>query len=69
MLANYRSISEDDENTFVRWLTIEKGVTAIPMAAFYRDPQAKASNNHMIRLCFAKHDNTLDEALTRLAGL
>ena len=69
MLANYRLVSDVDENTFVRWLTIEKGVTAIPMAAFYRDPGAKASNNHMIRLCFAKHDKTLDEALTRLARL
>ncbi len=69
MLANYKNIADVDENTFVRWLTIEKGVTAIPMAAFYREPMAKASNHHMIRLCFAKHESTLDAALERLANL
>lgn len=69
MLANYRAVSADDENTFVRWLTIEKGVTAIPMSAFYRNPSLPSSNHHMIRLCFAKHDNTLDEALSRLDKL
>lgn len=69
MLANYRAVSADDENTFVRWLTIEKGVTAIPMSAFYRNPSLPSSNHHMIRLCFAKHDNTLDEVLSRLDKL
>lgn len=69
LLANYKALADVDENTFVRWLTIEKGVTAIPMAAFYREPMAKASNNHMIRLCFAKHEHTLDAALERLTSL
>ena len=69
MLANYKNVSSIDENVFARRLTIEKGVTAIPMAAFYRDPDAAASNNQMIRLCFAKQERTLDEALSRLTTL
>ncbi len=69
MLANYRAVSDADENTFVRWLTVEKGVTAIPMSAFYRNPSLPGSNNSMIRLCFAKHQTTLDAALHRLLKL
>ncbi|MEY4754030.1 MAG: hypothetical protein RJA44_1705, partial [Pseudomonadota bacterium] len=53
------SLSED---AFCRWLTREVGVAAIPRAAFYHD----GFNQQIVRLCFAKRDETLQAALERL---
>ena len=41
----------------------EAGVAAIPVSAFY----AEAAETGYLRLCFAKEDAVLDEAVTRLA--
>jgi methionine aminotransferase len=43
-------------------LTREVGVAAIPLAAFYHD----GFNQQIVRLCFAKRDETLQAALERL---
>ncbi|MEY8876390.1 MAG: pyridoxal phosphate-dependent aminotransferase [Leptothrix sp. (in: b-proteobacteria)] len=51
-----------DEDAFCRWLTSEVGVAAIPLAAFYHD----GFNQQIVRLCFAKRDETLQAALERL---
>ena len=40
------------------------GVGAVPGSSFFREPV-----NHLIRLHFAKRDETLYEALNRLEGL
>jgi aspartate/methionine/tyrosine aminotransferase len=53
----------DDEAVAER-LIREAGVAAIPVSAFYRDAPEKG----YLRLCFAKEDATLDEAIGRLAG-
>ncbi|MBX9931514.1 MAG: aminotransferase [Methylobacterium sp.] len=54
-----------DDVAFCRMLVTERGVAAIPVSAFYpRDPV-----RHVVRLCFAKADATLDAALDRLEGL
>jgi len=45
-------------------LVREHGVAAIPVSAFY----AQSPVTHIMRLCFAKADATLDEAISRLAG-
>jgi methionine aminotransferase len=50
------------EDAFCRWLTREVGVAAIPLAAFYHD----GFNQQIVRLCFAKRDETLQAALERL---
>ena len=42
----------------------EAGVAAIPVSAFYRDNP----EHGYLRLCFAKEDATLDEAIARLAN-
>jgi aspartate/methionine/tyrosine aminotransferase len=47
---------------FCNWMVDEAGVAGIPVSAFY--PAAPLT--HLVRLCFAKHDATLDEALARL---
>ncbi len=50
-------------------LTREIGVASIPVSAFYADPEHPESNHQLLRLCFAKRDATLDQALERLQGL
>lgn len=69
LLANYSAISDQPEAEFAHWLTIEHGVTVIPMSAFYQDPNAKESNHQLVRFCFAKKDDTLDAAVEKLAKL
>ena len=56
-------LAPDDEAIADR-LIREAGVAAIPVSAFYRDDPEKG----YLRLCFAKEDATLDQAIERLAG-
>jgi N-succinyldiaminopimelate aminotransferase len=53
-----------DDDAVADRLIREAGVAAIPVSAFYRDDPEKG----YLRLCFAKEDATLDEAIGRLAG-
>lgn len=53
------------EADFCHWLTREVGVAAIPLSAFYGD----GFDQKVVRFCFAKQDDTLREALKRLARL
>ena len=52
------------DEDFCRHITVEAGVTAVPVSAFY-DDIGKAPR-HLARFCFCKHDSTLDAALERL---
>jgi methionine aminotransferase len=63
--VDYSAISDLGEEAFCRWLTSEIGVAAIPLSAFYGDGR----NQGLVRLCFAKRDETLNAALQRLAKL
>ena len=56
-------ISDLDDAAFCRWLTVEKGVVAIPLSPFYGTPPA---GQRLARLCFAKNEATLDAAIERL---
>lgn len=51
-----------DDVAFCRRLTLEAGVTAVPISAFYSQGRVK----NRIRFCFAKRSETLEEALKRL---
>jgi methionine aminotransferase len=53
------------EAEFCQWLTREIGVAAIPLSAFY----GNGFDQHVVRFCFAKKDETLRGALQRLARL
>lgn len=66
LLADYSEISDETEVSFAKKLTSEYGVTVIPVAAFYGNPNAPESNHHLVRICFAKKESTLDAALERL---
>jgi methionine transaminase len=63
--VDYRGVSGLPEAEFCRHLTTEIGVAAIPLSAFYEP----AFEQSIVRLCFAKRDETLDSALERLARI
>lgn len=65
-LVDYSAVSDLDDLAFCRWLTIEKGVAAIPLSPFYETPPA---GQRLARLCFAKNEATLDAAIERLQKL
>jgi methionine aminotransferase len=58
-------VSDLNEADFCQWLTSEIGVAAIPLSAFYGD----GFDQRVVRFCFAKKDETLQAALTRLSRL
>ena len=58
-------VSDLSEADFCQWLTKEIGVAAIPMSAFY----SNSFDQRVVRFCFAKREETLNLALTRLAKL
>lgn len=53
-----------DDTAFCEWLAREVGVAAVPGSSFFRGPV-----NHLIRFHFAKREDTLAEAVRRLARL
>ncbi len=65
MNADFRPLGIDaaDDVAFCRYLTVEAGVTAVPVSALYVEPDV----NHLIRFCFCKTDEKLSGALDRLA--
>lgn len=65
-LVDYSAVSDLDDLAFCKWLTVEKGVAAIPLSPFYDMPPHR---QRLARLCFAKNDATLDAAIERLQKL
>ena len=63
--ADISAISDLNEAEFCRWLIEEVGVAAIPLSAFYGDD----FDQQVVRFCFAKKDDTLREAASRLKKL
>lgn len=64
-LYKYDSICNEGEKEFASRITKEYGVAAIPVAAFY----AVEKNNGVLRFCFVKKENTLEEAVNRLVKI
>jgi len=71
LLLDYSEISTLNDREFCQWLTKEIGVAAIPLSPLYPEKQREAyhKNNKVIRLCFAKHDETLLKAAELLCQL
>jgi methionine aminotransferase len=61
--VDYSAIVDEPEEAFCRRLTREHGVAAIPLSAFYPG----GFEQRIVRFCFAKKDDTLSQALDRLA--
>lgn len=64
-LVDYSAISELDDVAFCRWLVAEKRIAAIPLSPFYR----QHPGTRVVRLCFAKSDETLDAAAHVLCAI
>jgi N-succinyldiaminopimelate aminotransferase len=70
LCADPRPLGYDDSTAFCAALPEQVGVAAIPVSAFC-DPVTEHSGewNHLVRFAFCKRDETLDEAIKRLATL
>lgn len=60
--ANYAKISNLPDTEFAKQLTEQHKVATIPISAFYHNKK----DDHVIRFCFAKKDETLLNALDNL---
>lgn len=65
-LYDYSAISDEQDVDFAKWITIEHGVAAIPISVFYTNPDR---DQRIIRLCFAKTEETLQKAAERLCKI
>ncbi|MEO7064314.1 MAG: pyridoxal phosphate-dependent aminotransferase [Dokdonella sp.] len=65
-VVDYSALSDRDDLSFCEWLAKEGGVAAIPISAFYEAPPV---GQHLIRLCFAKSEATLEQAAALLQAL
>lgn len=57
-LLDYGAISEEDDLTFAERLTREHKITTIPVSFFFHNRR----DNHLIRVCFGKSEQTLQKA-------
>lgn len=72
LCADPRPLGYDDSAAFCAALPEKVGVAAIPMSAFCDPGTARGPAdvwNHLVRFTFCKRDDTLDEAIKRLAAL
>lgn len=64
-LLGYEKITHESDQEFARRLVLERKISAIPPSSFYR----KGIDNHVLRFCFAKEDDTLLRAAEILHGV
>jgi methionine aminotransferase len=64
-MMDYSGISDEPDEAFARRLTTQHGVAAIPPSVFYHDRQ----DHRVLRFCFAKQDQTLEQAAERLCKI
>jgi methionine aminotransferase len=64
-LADYSAISEKSDVDFCKELVTNHGVAAIPVSVFREDKKQQ----QLVRFCFAKDDNTLEQAAERLCKI
>lgn len=63
--ANIRPLrSGQDDVAFCEQMTERAGVTAVPVSAFYDG----SGPDNLVRFCFCKREDVLDDAMTRLAA-
>ena len=65
MNADFRPLGfAGTDEKFCRHVTIEAGVTVLPVSALYATPDV----NHLVRFCFCKKDEILQQTITKLAA-
>lgn len=57
-LLDYSAISDLSEMEFAKQLVLDHGIASVPVSPFYN----KQDNQHLLRFCFAKTDETLVKA-------
>jgi len=60
--AKYDRISDEGDKEFAIRITKEYSVASIPVSAFYK----AGTDNHVVRFCFSKNNETLEKAVSRL---
>ena len=63
--AKYDRISDEADRDFAIRVTKEHGVATIPVSVFYKS----GTDNKVIRFCFSKKKETLEEAVSRLSKI
>jgi methionine transaminase len=64
-LLDYSKITDENDYAFARRLIIEHQIATIPLSSFYHDK----TDNKLLRICFAKEDETLIKAANILNRL
>jgi methionine aminotransferase len=64
-LFQFNHFSDETDRDFALRLTKTIGVACVPVSAFYKD----ATDNGVVRFCFAKKETTLEQAVERLIGV
>ena len=57
-LLNYKNLTDENDVDFAVRLIKEKGLASIPLSVFYSNKQQQ----HLLRFCFAKKEETLEKA-------
>ncbi len=64
LTADFRPLGwNGDDVEFCKHITVKAGVAAVPVSIFYQAGDVR----HYARFCFAKKDEAIDEAISRLA--
>lgn len=63
--ASYRNISDENDVDFAKRLVTQFGVATIPFSVFFKDN----TDRKLIRLCYAKDDETLKRAAEKLCQI
>ena len=64
-MLDYSAITDESDIEFAKHLTVNHGVAAIPPSVFYH----KRNDYKVLRFCFAKKDETLEEAAEKLCRI
>ena len=64
-LLDYTNISNEEDEAIGKRLITENGIASIPISSFNVDNR----NDHMLRFCFAKKQETLEKAVEILCKL
>jgi methionine aminotransferase len=64
-LMSYKTISEETDTDIAIRLTKEKKLATVPLSVFY----SQKTDNKLLRFCFAKKDETLEQAAEIICSL
>jgi methionine aminotransferase len=62
---SYDNFTDESDKTLAIRLTKEYGIATIPVSSFYKN----ATDNKVLRFCFAKKEETLEKAIAKLIHL